>query len=309
MPVAYTVGQYGIIVIDEEDQILWQHPIPDIRVYGLEVHPVTGNFFITTHSEIREITRAHHEVWRYSSPDTHGLHTIQVTPSGTLLVAGALSDVVLEVNKRIGVVWTWRAADHYVTPLHYVPGDTRWLHLNHCHRLRNGNTIIGMYYEPRVKLPSEYPADDPTNGRTIEVDPRGELLWSWGTCITRGQHYVVPYGEELLIADSSNERIIRLNKEKRKIMALIDTKAHKEPLSIDVKPNGNFIVSFPRTKQIVEYNKEGEEVWEYTAPPQIEMEANRKVHVAKYLPSWSLEFTPEEQAYFENRLKKLGYIE
>ncbi|GAH63965.1 unnamed protein product, partial [marine sediment metagenome] len=98
MPVAMTVGQYGVIVIDDNGRLLWEWKHPNVAMYGLDVDPETGNFYVALYNRIMEVTRTGRVVWQFSSPETIGLHSLQRTPEGTILVACAPYDRVLEID-------------------------------------------------------------------------------------------------------------------------------------------------------------------------------------------------------------------
>lgn len=308
MPTALTISQYGMIVVDSDGNLLWDMPLDNPRFYGLDIDPYTGNFYVASFGEILELTRTGRIVWRYSSHETKALHSLQLTPRG-ILVSATLYDRVLEIDKKEGVIWKWDAADHFTPP----PGhkimneeieDGRWTHLNHAWRLKSGETLIGMYHEPRDRLPTDYPEEDKPDGQVLLVDEGGKILWSWGVGITLHQHYIIPYREGYIIADSGNERLIYTkNPPSEGVIKYVDLPG--QPLSIDVKPDDSLLVSIPAERMVCEYDKNFELVWKYKIPNRIDA----KVSVAKYLPEWTVDYTEEERAVIDKRLRGLGYIE
>ena len=256
MPIAMTIGQYGVIVVDDEGRLLWEWTRPNMRMYGLDVDPETGNFYIAMFNRIVEVTRTGRIAWQFSSPETVGLHSLQRTPEGNLLVSAAPYDKALEINKEEGVVWRWHVAEHYPVPPGYWKRmewnydeilSRQWTHLNHAWRLPNGDTLIGMYTGP---------CED---GMIVCADKNGEVHWKWGMGVTLHQHYVLPYGDEYVVCDSHNKRILMFTPEKG-----INSEINfdNKPLGLDIKPNGNFLVTCPDDLSLREVSPDGDTVWE-----------------------------------------------
>lgn len=312
MPIAMTVRPYGVIVIDEEGRLLWEWTYPNMRMYGLDVDPATGNFFVTVFNQILEVTRTGRVVWQFSSPETLGLHSLQRTFEGTILVSAAIYDKVLEIDKMKGIVWRWDAAEHYTPP----PGHEertawgydkllsyQWTHLNHAWRLPNGDTLIGMYHTPSEKLPIDYKVEEQPDGIIVRVDKKGEVLWEWGTGVTLHQHYVLPYDDGYIVADSHNKRVLKFTLQEVTWEMVFE----EQPLGLDIKPNGNILVSFPASLKIREISFGEGVIWEYEVPENLRAKGS-KIFVPKYLPEWGVDYTEEEKMKVEERLRRLGYI-
>jgi len=315
MPIALAIGGYGIIVIDEDGNLLWtwkyiNSELPNLRMYGLDVHPETGNFFVTTFNEILEVSRTGRIVWRFSSNETYDLHSLQVLPNGNILTACTLYDRVLEINKKEGVVWRWDAADHYKAP----PGHEtrmretydelqgyRWTHLNHAWRLPDGDTLIGMYYAPEPVLPNNLPDSEQSDGCFVLVDPAGCIKWEWGRKTTKFQHFIKPHGQGFLVADSLNKRLLHFVWPKHQC----EYPLPHVPLGLDFH-HGRVIITFPQERKVwLNVSLHDMVYTEYTLPDSIP----GKPYTPKYLPMWSIEYSPEEKEIIEARLRDLGYIE
>lgn len=63
MPIAMVIEGYGIIVVDKKGQLLWEWTHPGVS--GLDVDPETGNFYVSTHNRVLEVTRTGRVVWQY----------------------------------------------------------------------------------------------------------------------------------------------------------------------------------------------------------------------------------------------------
>lgn len=306
MPVALTIGQYGVIVIDEEENLLWEFRKPALRFYGIDINPKDEHFFVTTYNEILEITKTGQIVWQYSSPEMQDLHSIQLLPQGNLLVSCAKYDKVLEIDKKKGIVWQWNAAKHFTLPENYNPEVYNWLHLNHAFRLPNENTIIGMYYDPREKLPTFYSKDNAPDGMIVLVNKEGNILWSWGKRITKHQHYVLPYKDRYIVSDNANKRLIVFHPDEG---ILYQKKFNEEPHGLCIKPNGHILVTFAKDNILRELDSNFSTIWEYKLPETIRSSKSVRLTTPLYLPKWDVEFSEEEKKEIEARLRSFGYID
>jgi len=316
MPVAMVVRDHGVIIVDEEGNILWEWEYRAPQLYGLDLTK-EGNFIVSSFGSIVEVTPAGTKVWEYANPGFRGLHSVQVTPDDTFLVASCMNDAIFEVDKKEGVIWRWRTADHYQPPLGYHERlewdwerlwNYQWTHLNHAWRLENGDTLIGFYYEPKPYLPIH--ATQETRALLIRVNRVGQVLWEWGRERLYHTHYFMPHGDGYLVADSWGHRILKI-KEDEVIWEM--EFPHREPqenqpLCIEPLPSGNLLISFPFTGAVREVTLDKEIVWEYYLPKRLRA-GGMQVFCVKYLPSWEFGYTEEEEKLIEERLKRWGYIE
>ena len=83
------------------------------------------------------------------------------------------------------------------------PLNPGWTHVNSAQRLPNGNTILSLRNFDLV----------------VEVDPQGNVVWSYGALVLKHQHcaWVLDNGH-LLIADNGNARIIEVDRATQRIV-------------------------------------------------------------------------------------------
>jgi len=324
MPVAMVVRRHGVIIVDEEENILWEWRYRAPHLYGLDLTK-EGNFVISSFSSIIEITPAGTKVWEYTYPKEFlGLHSVQATPVDTFLVASCMNDSVFEIDKREGLIWRWRTIDHYRPPIGYWerltslrmnPGDWekfwnyQWTHLNHAWRLENGDTLIGFYYEPKAYLPIDA-YDRETKALLIRVDQVGRVAWEWGRGTLEHTHYFIPHGDGYLVADSGGHRILKIKEDEVVWEMRFPYRDPKEnqPLCLEPKPDGNLLVSFPFDGVVREITFDKEIIWEYQIPMQMRT-GGKMVFCVKYLPSWEFSYTATEEKKILEVLRGWGYIE
>jgi hypothetical protein len=220
---------------------------------------------------VTEVDRQGNVVRQIEVPATH--HA-EVLPSGDLLVVDAARNLVSEIDPASGrPVWTWNAADHILpygaaTYVGYTPEqfpnraqrnmyleffegnplNRGWTHVNSAQRLANGNTILSLRNFDLI----------------VEVDPRGDVVWSYGGLVLKHQHcaWVLDNGH-LLVSDNGNGRIIEVDRATQRIVWEYrgDLKFATQGCAYRL-PNGNTMITDSGNLRVIEVNSRGEIVWE-----------------------------------------------
>jgi hypothetical protein len=288
MPIAVTLQEFGILVLDENKNLLWEYSVPDHvgRFAGLDFDEKEQCFYIADMVSIKQINLKGEILWEYSNDRMFDLHSLQLLDNGNLLVASTAFDLVLEINKKQGVVWEWYAGDHYKIPKKFqlkkkikqwLKGiDDHWTHLNHAWRLDDGRTLISLYRQCMCPV----------------VDKEGNVIHEVSVGTDR-QHYFVPYKDGYLIGDTGNSRIVQLNSDFT-FKSMLSHPLFKDTLAVYPKPNGNFLVADPIARYIFEFNENMEMVWNYhiERAPKI---GRSLTYAVKYIEKLDLTFSPEEK--------------
>jgi hypothetical protein len=128
------------------------------------------------------------------------------------------------------------------------PVNRGWTHVNSAQRLANGNTLISLRNFDLV----------------VEVDPRGDVVWSYGALVLKHQHcaWLLDNGH-LLITDNGNARIIEVDRATQRIVW-----EYGEGLKFAVQacayrlPNGDTLITDSGNQRILEVDPAGKRVWE-----------------------------------------------
>lgn len=232
-----------------------------------------------------EINNAGKILWEFT-----GLaypHEVVELPNGHLLIADTNFDRVIEVNyPDEDIVWSWEPKEINWTEVngnwdsdHYYNNykDFDWTHLNDvdfkeydtwdaclvC--LRNFNLIVEINYTAEI----EGPANNPQN-----------IVWYFGDyddpSIMNMQHNP-EYTEDgnILVADSSNNRIIEVDKDKKEVIWTYD-EGLKFPRDADEVGKYNILITDSGNNRIIEIEKKSKKVvWSYRADVVSPYEADR----------------------------------
>lgn len=289
-----------VVEVDRAGQVVWEYHLPDDRHFITDVRKLpNGNvlFVAATLDDlvnvpleakrwkpaeekmlVYEVDQGRNVVRRQSLPATH--HA-EMLPDGNLLLVDSVGDTVNEVAPDGRFVWTWDGAEHIqrYTPQNYtglpqgavggssirnmyahfregmLPGNDPlagaggdWLHLNSAQRLPNGNTVLSIRNLDLV----------------AEVNPRGEVVWSYGALVLKHQHcaWVLENGN-LLVSDNGNARIIEVDRGTQEIVW-----EYSEGLMFPVMgcayrlPDGNTLITDSGNRRAIEVTPDKRVVWE-----------------------------------------------
>ncbi|MHA1999198.1 MAG: aryl-sulfate sulfotransferase [Promethearchaeota archaeon] len=193
------------------------------------------------------------EIGRAGGLDLNWPHDADRLPDGNLLIADTGNDRVVELDPEGGVVWTWRAWDHF--DVNQADGATS--HLNDVDRLANGNTLICLRNLDTV----------------VEVAPSGQIVWSYGSPGSPALNH--PHNPDRLlngntmICDSENNRVIEVNPGGNVVWNYHPNFDGKPvlgwPRDADLLPNNHILISDTRVdllgkNAIYEVNRENGEI-------------------------------------------------
>jgi len=151
--------------------------------------------------------------WRYAGEHLANPHEARWTKRNTIIVPCCFNDRVYEISRSDRkIVWSWFAADHFKRPPNYVEtipfgyqGYANWTHINDAIELKNGNVLISLRNLSTIV--------------EVSKEDYGEIIWEWGPGVLAYQHRLqeLPNGR-IMIADSENNRIIEVDKEREAIV-------------------------------------------------------------------------------------------
>ena len=164
----------SIVEITPEKKIVWEWTSKPAAPYDgkVEVHGFqrleNGLTMIaeTGNKRVIEVDRrgtiAHEVKLRVDKPHPHrDTRLVRKTAAGTYLAAHEGDGIVREYDSSGNVIWDYRMElAGPATPTHRGHG----IHVYSAYRLPNGNTLIG----------------GGNNNRVLEVNPKGEIVWSIG---------------------------------------------------------------------------------------------------------------------------------
>jgi len=216
------------------------------------------------YSTLKEYDQNFNLVWYYNDTVDGKLlqwvHDADYLGNDRFLIADTLNDRVIEMHRNGSVMWSWYAVDHYVRD---VPEGMSWTHLNDVDRLPDGSTMICLKNFDKIII--------------VNTTITGDILWEYGEidnyALLQKPHdpEYTPSGT-ILIPDSSNHRIIEINKDTKEVIWNYSPSGDHFlgwPRDADILPNGNIqICDTERNSQgknrIYEINKTTKEVlWYY----------------------------------------------
>lgn len=288
-----------ILEVNMLGEIVWQYVLPEnLKAYtnpGLDVELLSNNniLFVLPRKGVYEVNRRGDVVWLHL--DTKVSHDADRLSNGnTLLIWGGGDEVndaqVKEVNPKGEIAWSWCARDHfYKTPFKDV-SDEGWTHTNSATRLPNGNTLISLR----------------NFNLTIEVNPQGSVVWSWGNGVVSYQHSpkVLP-NDNLLVCDTGDERVVEVNRKTGEIVWRFRPERRAHIRDADRLPNGNTLIVMG--DRIVEVTADLRVVWalRFASPAQVSPRERRSYdyykaeRVGMVAPHFSL-LSPQDRTYGSN---------
>lgn len=294
-----SIEGYGIIGVDLNGNLVWEWTYPAQikgRIAGFDYDLTTGTIYVAGFTEVLEINKRGKTLWRYSNPQLIDIHSLQLLRNGNILVACAANDRALEISKKEGIVWEWYAKDHFTPPNDYkehedwrgIDISNQWTHLNHAWETDSGDILITLFNLKRV----------------LSVNRQGDILWSWGEKFLNCPHYIIPFNDNYLVADSRNNRVIKIDSSGRIIQEF--RSGLVEPRGIQVLSDISILVTSTLNKKVLEIDKNDRIIWSYTLPKKIREMKNSNPYTAIRVADWTYE---EDSELIEKRLRTLGYID
>lgn len=201
-------GRRRILSVDEENNQDWNWQPSDMELKEpVSLQCLDNGNLLVADSELHvvfEVTNGGKILWMYGTPNYPGEKENQLAyPSsairlvnGNTLIADSMNHRVLEVNLSGSIIW------RYGKNMHEISNDNLLYWPIWADRNSNGNTLITDY----------------RNHRIIEVDKNGKSTQQYGDSPFSKRFFSFPRSlqllgnEEILLADTANNRIVRLNK-------------------------------------------------------------------------------------------------
>lgn len=142
---------------------------------------------------------------------------------------------------------------------------------------------------------------DRTNQQVVQIDRTGDPLWYFGTLpdyrLLRPSH-VTETSDSLLIADTAHDRILEVATHGQEVLRVFgDKTGHRlsKPRSAFRTLSGTTLVTDQGNKRLVEFDREGQIIWEYAKPREISypayaMELGKNTIL---FVDWALQFVRE----------------
>ena len=281
-----------VVEVDRDGHVVWEtrlenaaslsdvRKLPNGNVMALDMTCLPAECTANEFGTLFEIDRAGNVVREQRVPATH--HA-ELLPNGNLLLADSNHDLVSELDPTGRTVWSWSARDQirqydqrtfvgfrpsnadarnlgnmyadyregmpvpgsgYAFP--YAGAD--WTHVNSAQRLPNGNTLLSLRNFDLV----------------VEVDARGQVVWSYGPLVLKHQHCAWALGNgNLLISDNGNARVIEVDRASQRIVW-----QYAEGLRFPVQgcayrlPSQNTLITDSANLRVIEVTPDQQLAWE-----------------------------------------------
>jgi hypothetical protein len=272
-----------LVEVDRSGHVVWQYDVGNMALTDVRRLPNGNTLFVLMDywdavrmqrdkSWVVEVDQAGNVVSKISVPVTH--HA-ELLPNGNYLAVSARPNLVTELTRAGAVVWQWDASaailpyssETFVGMRNTLTGmpeirsvysevwegqplgigrDT--FHLNSAQRLANGNTLVSIRNLDLV----------------AEVDPRGQVVWTYGALAIKHQHcaWELP-NSNLLITDNGNARVIEVDRKTQQIVWQYDEGLNMEIQACAYRlPNGNTLITDSGYRRIIEVKPDKSLAWE-----------------------------------------------
>lgn len=237
-----------------------------------------------------------HVVWEYSWYDSfvthHEVHDADRLPSGETAIIDMGNNRAFTVDKSGSITWEWNASKHlgdrsefdskYDSPTRQGE-ESDWTHMNDIDKLSNGNFQLSIRnFNVVIEVKPETGAIIDVIGRpnAPEIMSRQHnphRLEQWGT---------------IIIADSHNDRVIEYDLASGEpVWKYGGSEKLDWPRDADRLPNGNTLITDSLNHRVIEVNKSGDVVWEFSGV-RLPYEADRRgvpEETGGSVPGWRLE--------------------
>jgi len=215
--IAFTLSPYGLVVYDTEAEEIIAKYQKTARIYGLDYDYKKQRFFLGFTNHIEILDKNLKKIWEHSNPQLADMHSL-TRYNDKIYVACSVNERVIEINEN-GVYRIAIDLRNYLEPPKWfkehedwrkVPLVThkQWCHLNCAYRINKHEYLLSLF---QIKNNSY---ENISNGALLRVsddeDVEMLLLESFGNGIVKTPHQILEHDKGYLIADSGNERIIKI---------------------------------------------------------------------------------------------------
>jgi outer membrane protein assembly factor BamB len=189
--------------------------------------------------------------------------------AGNVLISDQFNNRAIEVDLNHNIVWSFGSGN----PKLCNPGPGAIIGLNDAERIGDGLTILSGTGIPAGADPL-LPAGCVDN-RVIVVNQSGNIVWQYGQAGVSGSgpnQLNVPVfaiqipNHNILIVDQSNERVIEVDKNTKKIVfhyGCPTCNLLNNPNSVELLANGHFLIADENNNRVIEITSTGQIVWEF----------------------------------------------
>ena len=190
---------------------------------------------------------------------------------GNLLISDQFNNRAIEVDRSTkNIVWSFGSGN----PALCNPGPGTIIGLNDAERVSGGLTILSGTGIPAGADPLLLAGC--VDNRVIVVDQNGKIVWQYGQAGVTGDgpnELNVPVfaiqlpNHNILIVDQSNERVIEVDKNTKKIVfsyGCLTCNLLNNPNSVELLPNGHFLIADENNNRVIEITPKGRIVFQYS---------------------------------------------
>ncbi len=252
-----------IIEVNMQGDVVWEYSMPDdLKQYhdpGMDVEVLDSGtvLLVLPRNGVYEIDRTGAVVWSHLDPRIS--HDADRLANGnTLYVWGGGDQIdeaqVKEVDPDGVLVWSWFARDQYGNSDYADISREGWTHANAVSRLDNGNTLVSLR----------------NFNLTVEVDPAGEVVWSYDWTGLGGDDphdpELLPDNRLLVALQHTSRAAVEIDRDTGDVLweaILPDLRTARDA---DRLPNGNTLIQAVIKEEdestVLEVTPAGEIVWQ-----------------------------------------------
>lgn len=201
--------------------------------------PSAGHTLVTTQARIVEFDQWHNPVGESKAGSAWSATFDR--QSGTILLADAAKNAVVESTVRGSVVKTFNATSFFKLGFGGLKAPRGAV------RTKNSSILVA----------------DTGNNRIVEIDPSDRKVWEYSTRINQPRWAERLPNGNTLIADSGNHRVIEVNSTGRIVWGVGDGSINvvNFPTHVQRLANGNTLVTDAGNSRVLEVNPQGMLVW------------------------------------------------
>jgi hypothetical protein len=204
-----------------------------------------GGYWSGLGSEILEVDLTGRVVWQYSNSDLVFAHSARVLRNGNILITDTWNDRLLEIDRKGNTVWV---SEEWGKGTGLLSDGSHLRYPNDARETEEGRFLIS----------------DRNNGRVVEIDRGGDIIWTYDKLEHCHGSDRIPDGNTI-VASSNENRVVEIDPEGNVVWVYGDGSPDvlNWPRDIDRLSNGNTLITDTKNQRIIEVDKKGRVIWSF----------------------------------------------